>query len=310
MQEVTIKKIITPGLRRRLMYTLSFLSDEVYLKLFYKTVTGRKLNLNNPVLFSEKENWLKIHNRNPEYKKLVNKLTVREIVAKEIGEGHTFPILGVWDSFDDIDFNKLPNQFVLKCNHDSGGAKVIHDKSKLTTVEIKDLRKHFRSRLKHDFYYAGREWPYKGMERKIFAEEMMVSDNPEDKDLTDYRFFCFNGEPEILFVGTDMSQNWHFDWFDMDFNKLDIFSIHPSDGKELKKPSKFEEMKTIARKLSKGKPFVRIDLYQINGKVYFGEETFFHGGGLCLFSPIEWEKKLGDLVDLSLAWDNRTQSKR
>ncbi len=304
MHELTVKKYVPVYVRRNYIYLLSFLPDEIYLKLFYRVVTGRKLDLKNPTLFSEKENWLKIHNRNPEYKALVNKLTVRDIVAKEIGEGHTFPILGVWNSFDEIDFNKLPNQFVLKCNHDSGGAKVIRDKRKMKADEIKKLRKHFNNRMRHDFFYAGREWPYKGMERKIFAEKMMVSDNPNEKDLTDYRFFCFNGEPKILFVGTEMSQNWRFDWFDMEFNKLDIFSIHPSAGKDISKPSLFEEMKDISRKLSKGKPFVRIDLYQIDGKIYFGEQTFFHGGGLCLFSPLEWEQKLGDWLDLSLAWDN------
>ena len=302
---MNIKKIIPPNVRIRIMYFLSFLPDELYIKLFYFFTTWRRCNLKNPTLFSEKENWLKIHNRNPEYTKLVDKIAVRDIVAKEIGEGHSFPILGIWNSFDEIDFSKLPNQFVLKCNHDSGGAKVIRDKNKLTETEIKELRKHFNFRMKHDFYYAGREWPYKGIPRKIYAEQMMVSDNPEEKDLTDYRFFCFNGEPKILFVGTDMSQNWHFDWFDMDFNKLDLYSIHPSAGKEIHKPTMFEEMKDIARKLSVGKPFVRIDLYQINGKIYFGEQTFFHGGGYCLFSPLEWEKKLGDWVDLSLAWDNR-----
>lgn len=280
------------------MDLLALLPDELYVRLFYITTTGRHLNLKHPTLFSEKQQWLKFHDIHPEYCKLVDKLAVKEHINTYLGEGYCFPLIGKWKRFEDIDFSKLPNGFVLKCSHDSGSTKVIRDKTKLTSDDLEVLKKHFNHRVESDFYAAGREYPYKGIEPWIIAEELMVDDTSPEKSIEDYKFFCFNGEPRLMFVATDRGVDLRFDFFDMDFNHLDITNIHPQSGKVIAKPKHFEEMREIAAKLSKGMKFVRVDLYDFNGKIYFGEYTFFHGGGFCLFYPLEWERKLGDWIEL------------
>ena len=297
--KMDLRKIFGRNLRGNIMNALSFLPDKMYLKLFYRATTGKKINFKNPKGYCEKLQWLKVNDRRPEYTKLVDKLMVREHINEVMGEGHLFPLLGKWKRFDDIDFDKLPEQFVIKCNHDSGSTKVIKNKSSLTKKDFKKLKKFYKKRLKRDFYYAGREYPYKGIDRYIIAEQLMIdSDNP-DKSIEDYKFFCFNGEPKIMFVATDRITNCKFDFFDMDFNHLDIYNIHENADKPIPKPAMFDEMKEIARKLSQGMRHVRIDLYELNGKIYFGEYTFFHGGGFQLFHPAEWERKLGDWIDIS-----------
>ncbi len=280
--------------RLKLISCLRFIPTKPYLKMVYKIKTGKKLNLKKPMGFNEKLNWLKIHEQNPEYTYLVDKIKVREYIKEKIGEDICFPLLGQWDKYEDIDFDALPNQFVLKCNHDSGSVKIVKDKSK---IDHKEFAKFFKSRLKMNPYAIGREYPYKRVKPMIMAETYMVPDDA--KDIEDYKFFCFNGKPEIMFIATDRSVDVKFDFFDMDFNHLDIVNIHPQSGMQIKKPALFEEMKAMAAKLSAGMKFVRIDLYEIKGKIYFGEFTFFHGGGFWLFKPDEWEKKLGDWIDLS-----------
>ena len=281
------------------MYALKFLPDKIYLNLFYFSTTGRFINFKNPKGFNEKQQWLKVNDRRPEYTKLVDKLAVREHIDSVLGEGHLFPLLGKWESFDDVDFSTLPNQFVLKCNHDSGSTKVIKDKSALTQKDFDEMKIFFSRRLSHDFFYAGREYPYKGIKPCIIAEQLMVDEKNPEKSIEDYKFFCFNGVPKVMFVATDRSIDCRFDFFDMEFNHLDIFNIHPNADKPIKKPELFDEMKDIAAKLSQGMKFVRIDLYELNGRIYFGEYTFFHGGGFQLFSPPKWERKLGDWLDIS-----------
>lgn len=293
-----LRKIISPNFRRNAVYLLSFLPDKLYLQLFYFSTTGKIINFKSPKLFNEKLQWLKINDRHSEYGKLVDKLAVREHIEKKLGKEYLFPLLGSWKSFDDIDFSTLPDQFVLKCNHDSGSTKVIKDKSALTEENIKSLNEFFTNKLKRDFFYAGREYPYKGLERYIIAEALMTDENDKEKSIEDYKFFCFDGVPKIMFIATDRSTDCKFDFFDMDFNHLDIENIHPNTDKPIKKPEKFEEMKEIAAKLSKGMKHVRIDLYELNGKIYFGEYTFFHGGGFQLFHPDKWEKQLGDWINI------------
>lgn len=296
---INLKKIIPRDVRGKIMSLLSFLPNKPYIKLFYFATTGKKLNLKNPKGYNEKLQWLKINDKNPEYSKLVDKLAVREHVNGILGGENFFPLLGVWQTFDEIDFNSLPNSFVLKCNHDSGSTKVIKDKASLTEKDYKKLNKFYKGRLKSDFFYAGREYPYKGLPRYIMAEQLMIDESNPEKSIEDYKFFCFNGEPKIMFVATDRSTDCRFDFFDMDFNHLDIVNIHPQSDKEIKKPEKFEEMKEIAKKLSKGMKQVRIDLYELNGKIYFGEYTFFHGGGFSLFNPPKWEEQLGDWIEIN-----------
>ncbi len=296
---IDLRKIFSRRFRGKVMYALSFLPDKMYLRIFYFATTRKMIDFKNPKLFNEKLQWLKVNDRHPEYGKLVDKLAVREHISKELGEQYLFPLLGYWKTFDEIDFSKLPNQFVLKCNHDSGSTKVIKDKSALTSEDIKNLEKHFSIKLKRDFYYAGREYPYKGLDRYIIAEELMIDKKNPDKSIEDYKFFCFNGVPKIMYVVTDRSTDCRFDYFDMNFNRLNIQYNYPNSDKIIEKPELFEEMKEIATKLSKGMRHVRIDLYEINGKIYFGEYTFFTGGGFQLFHPHEWEKRMGDWIDLS-----------
>ena len=296
---IDLRKVFNRRLRGKVMYALSFLPDKMYLRLFYFSTTGKWINFKNPKGFNEKQQWLKVNDIRPEYGPLVDKFAVRAHIKKELGEEYLFPLLGYWESFDDIDFSKLPNQFVLKCNHDSGSTKIIKDKSALTKADLDEMKEKFTRCLNRDFFYAGREYPYKGLKRYIIAEQLMVDEKDKDKSIEDYKFFCFNGVPKIMFVATDRSTDCKFDFFDMDFNHLDIVNIHPNANKPIEKPAMFEEMKEIAAKLSKGMKFVRIDLYEIGGKIYFGEYTFFHGGGFQLCHPPEWERRLGDWIDLS-----------
>ena len=296
---IDLRKIFGRSVRSTIMYALSFLPDKPYLRLFYFSTTGRGINFKNPVGYNEKLQWLKVNDKRPEYGPLVDKLAVREHINEVLGEGHMFPLLGYWKSFDEIDFSQLPDQFVLKCNHDSGSTKVIWDKNSLTQEDLADLKQFYTRRLKKDFFYADREYPYKGLKRYIMAEKLMIDEKHPQKSIEDYKFFCFNGEPKIMFVATDRNIDCKFDFYDMDFNHLDIYNIHPNTDKVIEKPTMFEEMKEIAGRLSKGMRQVRIDLYELNGKIYFGEYTFFHGGGFQLFKPEEWERRLGDWIDLS-----------
>ncbi len=296
---IDLRKIFSSKVRGKLMYLLSFLPDKLYLRIFYFSTTGKLINFKTPKGFNEKLQWLKVNDRRPEYTKLVDKLAVREHIANVLGEEYLFPLLGKWESFEEIDFNTLPEQFVLKCNHDSGSTKVIKSKSSLTQSDFEEMRAFYTKRLSRDFFYAGREYPYKGIKPYIIAEQLMTDENDKEKSIEDYKFFCFNGIPKIMFVATDRATDCKFDFYDMDFNHLDLINIHPNTDKHIEKPKMFDEMKEIAAKLSKGMRHVRIDLYELNGKIYFGEYTFFHGGGFQLCQPPEWEHRLGDWIDLS-----------
>lgn len=281
-------------LRLKLIQLLRFIPDRPYLKLVYWLKTGKHLNLKNPVTFCDKMNWLKLHDRHPEYTQLVDKVEVRKYLIEKLGEDIALPMLGVWNSYDEINFDSLPQQFVLKCTHDSGSVKIIRDKN---AMDHDALRVFFADRLKRNPYPDGREYPYKDVKPRIYAEKFMTP--PGEEDINDFKFFCFNGKPEILFVATERSTDCKFDFFDMDFNHLDITNIHPQAGHEIPKPECFEEMKALAAKLSQGMKFVRMDLYQIQGKVYFGEFTFFHAGGFWPLTPDEWELNLGRLIEIA-----------
>ncbi len=294
-----LKKICPRQLRIKMMYMLSFLPDELYIKLFYFSISGKWLNLKHPRGFNEKQNWLKIHDKHSEYAELVDKVAVRKHVERILGEGHLFPLLGKWSSFDEIDFDTLPESFVLKCNHDSGSTEVIRSKSALTRADISHLREKYAARLKMDSFYAGREYPYKGIKEKyILAEPLMIDALNPQKSIEDYKFFCFDGKPKVMFIATDRYTDCRFDFYDMNFHHLDIQNLHPNADTPIEKPALFDDMKKYAAKLSRGIKFVRIDLYQLNGKIYFGEYTFFHGGGFAPFKPGRWEKKLGDWIKL------------
>lgn len=279
-----------------IVHKLSFLikSDELYLKIVYWLSIGKKLNLKNPRTFNEKLQWLKLYNRKPEYTMMVDKVKAKEHVAQMIGEEHIIPTLGVWDNPDDIDFDKLPNQFVLKCNHNSGmGMCICRDKSKLNIVKVK---KELRRGMRQDYYLTNREWPYKDVPRKIMAEMFMEDGNKQD--LTDYKFFCFNGEPFMMYVSHDNAEHATTDFFDMEYHHLPIRMKDPNSDNPPAKPLEFEEMRKYARILAKETPFLRVDFYVIDHVVYFGELTFFHNSGLTPIHPKEWDGKLGDMINL------------
>jgi glycosyltransferase len=254
---------------------------------------GKECNFDNPQTYSEKLQWLKIYDRNPLYTQLVDKYEVRKFIEERIGSEHLIPCLGVWDHFDEIDFNKLPNQFVLKCTHDSGGLIICKDKS---TLDLKQARKKIEHCLKRNYFLNHREWPYKDVKPRIIAEEYTVDES--GYELKDYKIFCFNGEPKAMFIATDRGTDTKFDFFDTEFHHLPFTNGHPNADKEIKKPENFDEMLRIAGILSKGMPEVRVDLYNVNGKILFGEMTFFHWSGLMPFEPEEWDYKFGSWIEL------------
>lgn len=268
-------------------------SDSLYLRMRYFLFMKKPLHLKKPKTFNEKLQWLKLYDRNPLYTSLVDKYEVKEYVAERIGREHIIPTIGVWDSVEEIDFDSLPDKFVLKCTHDSGGLLLCKDKSMLN---IQEVRRSLNKVLKRNYYKVGREWPYKNVRHRIIAEAYMKDE--KSVILNDYKFFCFDGEVKILFVATDRGVDTRFDFFDRDFNHLDIINGHLMSEKKIEKPSKFDEMISIAETLSKDIPHVRVDLYEINEVVYFGEMTFSHWGGTVPFEPEEWDYKLGRWLKL------------
>ena len=270
--------------------------DKLYLKIMYKRIMGKKLNLKNPQTFNEKLQWLKLYDRKPIYTTMVDKYEVKQFVANIIGEEYIIPTLGVWNSFDDIDFDSLPDRFVLKTTHDSGGVVICSDKRKL---DLDTARKKLTKSLKNNFYYQGREWPYKNVKPRIIAEKYVIDDITGE--LRDYKFFCFDGDPKFMFIATerqDSRTETKFDFFDMTFTHMDFRNGHPNAEVIPEKPVSFEKMAELAGKLSAGIPQIRVDFYQANGRIFFGELTFFFLIGLVPFEPDEWDKKLGDLITL------------
>lgn len=270
-----------------------WMSDEQFLKKEYFLQMGKPLNLNDPKTFNEKLQWLKIHNRKPEYTTMVDKYAVKQYVADRIGEQYIIPTLGVWEHFDDIDFDNLPKQFVLKCTHDSGGIVICRDKSKL---DKKTAKKKLEYYLKRKYYYIHREWPYKNVKPRIIAEKYMT--NGDGEDLNDYKLMCFNGKVKTTFVCSDRfsKDGLKVTFYDTDWRRMPFERHYPASKTEIDKPQTYEEMVILAEKLSFGIPFVRVDFYEINGNIYFGELTFFPGSGYEEFTPEEWDKTLGNWI--------------
>ncbi|NLI20045.1 MAG: glycosyl transferase [Clostridiales bacterium] len=276
--------------RRRL---LDFLPDRPFLRLHYWSVLHGSLDLAHPVTFNQKLQWLKLYDRNPLYTTLVDKAAVKEYVASKIGERYVIPTLGLWDSFEDIDFDRLPDQFVLKCTHDSGGLILCRDKAALDRSEA---AARIRKTLRTNYYKHNREWPYKDVPRKVIAEQLLVDARGELP--RDYKFFCFHGEPKAMFIVSNRAVDARNDFFDMDFHHLPMVHGHPNADVMPEKPATFEEMKRIAAQLSQGIPQVRVDLYELDGRVYFGELTFFDWGGLGPFTPACWDETFGSWLTL------------
>lgn len=275
---------------------MHILSDEKYLKLLYKLSLSKKLNLNNSRTFNEKLQWLKLYDRNPKYTKMVDKYEVKKYVSNIIGKEYIISTLGIYNDFDEIDFNKLPNQFVIKCTHDSGGIVICKDKEKL---DIKNVRKKINKLLKKNFYYSGREWPYKNVKPRIIIEKYI--DDGKNTQLNDYKVMCFNGKAKCSFVCTERDNKelgLAVTFFDLDWKKMPFKRHYRTSNKKIDKPRNYQKMIELSEKLSKNIPFVRVDWYEIKGKLYFGELTFYPGAGFEEFDPEEWDYKLGEMLKL------------
>lgn len=279
---------------KKIRYALRWLPDEAYIQLNYFAHFHRFANLKNPQTYNEKLNWLKLHDRKPIYTKLVDKYEVKQIIAELIGEEYIIPTIGVWDHFDDIDFDTLPESFVLKCTHDSEGLVIVKDKSKFDKATAK---KKIEKALRQNFYYIGREWPYKDVKPRIIAEQYM--EDHTDGELRDYKFFCFSGEPKALFVATDRAiDKVKFDYYDLDYNHLDIKQKYPNAGMA-RRPVTFEKMIEFAKTISRGYPHVRVDFYEVDGRLYFGEFTLYHFSGFMPFQPNKWDIIFGEWLMLT-----------
>ena len=280
------------------------ISDRKFLKLLFENKMGYPLNLDDPKTFNEKLQWLKLYDRRPEYTKLVDKYEAKKRVAEIVGRKYIIPTLGVYNKFDEINFDELPNQFVIKCTHDSGGLVICKDKG---TFNIAAAKKKIEESLKRNFYYAGREWPYKDVKPRIIIEKYMEDKNTGE--LIDYKIMCFAGKAKMLFVCTErFGDGLKVTFFDLDWNKLPFERHYPSSKKDILKPKNFDKMIDLSEKLAKGIPFVRMDWYEINGELYFGEYTLYPGSGFEEFTPGEWDKKIGDMINLDLVKDEIKKS--
>ncbi len=269
--------------------------DRLYLMLRYRARLGCWPNLKNPQLYTEKVQWLKLHDRKPEYSRMVDKYEAKRYIADRVGEQHIIPTYGVWDHFDEIDFDLLPERFVLKCTHNSGDVIVCLDKSKL---DIEDARERLERNLKENYFWHSREWQYKNVKPRIIAEEYLYDPKYPNDSIMDYKFLCFNGEPKLLYYAEENTDDPYSDIYDMDFKKLDMQFPEPNSPIIAEKPDKFEEMKNIARTLSKGLAHLRVDFYYVNDRLYVGELTFYHCAGMPEIKPAHWNKTLGDWITL------------
>lgn len=276
------------------------MSDEPYLKLVYLMSFGRKLNLKNPKRLSEKLQWLKLYDRNPFYTKCVDKFEAKKVVAERLGtDENVVPLLGIWDTFEDINFDKLPQQFVLKTTHDSGGIVVVKDKA---TFDKETAKAKLERSLNHDFFKGGREWPYKNVKRRIIAEKYIDTLGKEDS--VEYKITCMNGQVKFVTfckgpAHQDLSVRTN-DHFDREFNRLNWYAYYKNSGINFEKPKTWDKMIEIAEKLAKDIPYVRVDVYDVDGHIYFGEMTFFTWAGFIKFNPDEWDEKLGEMLELPI----------
>lgn len=284
---------------KRIIQSLSKgIPDELYLKLLYKRTLGRELKLNPPESFNEKIQWLKLHDRKPLYTQIVDKYEAKKYVANIIGGDYIIPTFGVWKKFDDVDFDSLPNEFVLKCTHDSGGLVICRDKERLN---IEEARRKINRSLARNYYWYGREWPYKNVEPRIIAEQYMQDDDSKANSLIDYKFYCFNGNPEFLYISKGLENHKTarisfvtLDWQFANYKRKDYqgFDVLP------KKPKNFDKMIKVCKQLSQGFPFLRVDLYEINGRIYFSELTLSPCTGMMPFEHIEDDYKIGELLNI------------
>jgi hypothetical protein len=276
-----------------------YMPDELYLKMMYRRSTGRPLNLRNPRTFSEKLQWLKLHDHKPDYAMMVDKYEVRKFIAQTIGEQYLIPLLGVWDGVEQMDIRPLPGQFVLKCTHDSGSIVLCRDKA---SFDLPSAKAKLGARLERNFFAISRERPYKNLKPRIIAERYMADGS--GAELKDYKWYCFGGKPRICQVIADRSTRQTIDFFDLEWNHLPLTGLHrpghayPHATQRCPKPGQFERMKAFAEKLARGTAYVRIDFYEISDALYWGEFTLYPASGFGLFEPDEWNDALGNWIDL------------
>lgn len=292
-----------------LMHLNFFFPDKLYLTLLFRLKMGYWIDWKNPKTFSEKLQWLKLYNRKPEYTTMVDKYAVKEYVANIIGREYIIPTLGVWDSPEDIDWDSLPQKFVLKTTHGGGGSGVIICKDKSTFNKADAIAK-LKNSLNECIYKSLREWPYKNVRKRIIAEAFLEESKPikNNADLPDYKFYCFDGEPVYCQVIRDRGSKETIDFYDMEWNHMPFVGLNPSfnngnpsfnNGKTpVDKPVYLCKMIDVCRKLSKSIPFSRIDFYVIDDEIYFGEITFYPASGLGFFNPNEWDYRLGEMIKL------------
>jgi hypothetical protein len=288
-----IKRILGKNLIAVFYRSLGFLSDKSYLRLIYRLRMGRKLDLDNPKTFTEKLQWLKLNDHNPVYTNMADKMAMRSYVEEKVGPGHTVPIIGVWERFSDIDFSSLPKQFVLKTTHDSGSYVICRDKEQFDIGKAKRI---LTRSLRRNYYRTTREWQYKNIIPRIICEQYL-DDGKEC--LTDYKFFCFNGQPRFMYFEEEASKSPTQAIVDMDFHQMPFSMDDRKADTVPEKPAQFEQMESIAQKLSEGLPFLRVDMYCIESTIYVGEMTFYHYGGFIPFRPAEWDGRIGEMLDLS-----------
>lgn len=290
-------------IRKTLSYALrhtpgtGFIPDRPYLTMLYRLHIGGKMDWDNPRTFNQKIQWLKIQDHNnTKHTNMVDKYAVKEIVCGIVGEEYVIPTLGIYNSFDEIDFSKLPDQFVMKTTHGGGGLDVVVVKEK-KKMEVESIRNKINSSLKRSLWQQYREWPYRNVPRRIIVEKYLEDEHGE---LRDYKFFCMNGEPKFLFVATGRLSNGEttFDFLDLDYKRIPAFNGHPNMKGIPVPPANFKGMVDLARKLAQGEKFVRVDLYNVNGRIYFGEYTFYHNSGLVPFEPESYDLKFGQLIKL------------
>lgn len=273
----------------------SWVPDRIHLSLMYRAHLGKRLNLSNPQTYNEKLQWLKLYDRKHEYTQMADKYAAKQWVACAIGGQYVIPALGKWKSANEINLQELPNQFVLKTNHDSGGVVICRDKN---SFDFEKAKKFLSKHLKSSYFPYGREWPYKNIEPCVFAEEYLPSELG-GSDVPDFKILCFDGSPKYIELHQNRSTRHTQDWYDAAWNLLDINQDYAvCTGKEYPKPVLLDKMLELSSKLSCGIPHLRVDWFVSNGRLYLGELTFFDGSGFVGFNSYKDDLMLGECIRL------------
>ena len=280
----------------KFLFRYNLISEKTFDTLLFRIRLKYKINWKNPKTFNEKINYLKLYKRNPIYTQIVDKVAFKPYIADKLGLDYVIPTLGVWDNINDIDFKSLPSKYVIKCNHGSG-KKFTFIVDKHTDVE--KIKKIMRRSMRTNIYKNTGEWPYNDIKRKIIAEEYIEDINPEHT-LSDYKFFCFDGKPKFLQITTHLDNRKRFNFFNLSMEPLDYYALDfpPVNQKDLKKPTMLKEMISIAEKLSEGFPFIRVDLYNVENRIYVGELTFYPLSGYLRWKEKKTDLELGEFLNL------------